>query len=324
MSPTGLGCMNVSFGYGTVDEETASRVLLEALDAGITFFDTAFVYGAGHNETFIGKVLSPHRNRFVLASKCGMSPDGINGRPETIRKQCETSLKRLQTDVIDLYYLHRLDDNVPIEESVGTMADLAREGKVRELGLSEVSCQTLTKAQKEHKIAAVQSEYSLWSRTPEHGMLALCASTGTAFVPFSPLGRGFLAGSAKPVTDLADDDLRCTIARPRFEPDAFATNQKLLTAFEQLAKDNSCTMAQLALAWLLAIEDERLVPIPGTRSVQHMKDNAASASIVLTPQTLAQLDELINESTVEGARYTAERMASTDSERDTELATGVV
>ena len=140
MSPTGLGCMNVSSGYGKVDEETASRVLLEALDAGITFFDTAFVYGAGHNETLIGKVLSKHRNRFVLASKCGMSPDGIDGRPDTIRKQCETSLKRLKTDLIDLYYLHRMDDNVPIEDSVGTMADLAREGKVRELGLSEVSC----------------------------------------------------------------------------------------------------------------------------------------------------------------------------------------
>ena len=313
--------MNVSSGYGSVDEETASRVLLEALDAGITFFDTAFVYGAGHSETLIGKVLSPHRNRFVLASKCGMSPDGINGRPDTIRKQCETSLKRLKSDVIDLYYLHRMDDNVPIEESVGAMADLAREGKVRELGLSEVSCQSLKRAQREHTIAAVQSEYSLWSRTPEHGMLSLCASTETTFVPFSPLGRGFLAGSAKPVTDLEDNDLRCTIARPRFEPDAFATNQQLLVAFGQLAKDNDCTMAQLALAWLLAIEKQRLVPIPGTRSIAHMQDNAAAADIELTPQTLEQLDALINESTIKGTRYTAERMASTDSERDTDLAT---
>lgn len=311
--------MNLSSGYGTVDEDTASRVLLEALDAGITFFDTAFVYGAGHNETFVGKVLSAHRDRFVLASKCGMSPDGIDGRPDTIRKQCETSLKRLNTDVIDLYYLHRMDDNVPIEDSVGTMADLAREGKVRELGLSEVSCQSLERAQKEHAIAAVQSEYSLWSRTPERGMLALCASTGTTFVPFSPLGRGFLAGSAQPVTELADNDLRCTIARPRFEPDAFATNQKLLVPFEQLAKDNHCTMAQLALAWLLAIEDQRMVPIPGTRSVSHMKDNAASATISLSPQTLEALDELINESTVEGTRYTAQRMQSTDSERDSNV-----
>lgn len=312
--------MNLSFGYGSVDEETASRVLLEALDAGITFFDTAFMYGAGHNETLMGKVLSPHRQRFVLASKCGMSSDGIDGRPKTIRQQCETSLKRLQTEVIDLYYLHRVDSQVPIEESVGTMADLVREGKVQELGLSEVSCETLKRAQKEHAIAAVQSEYSLWSRTPEHGMLSLCASTGATFVPFSPLGRGFLAGSAKCVSDLAEDDLRCTIARPRFEPEAFAKNQTLLKEFAELAGQNDCTMAQLALAWLLGIEDQRLVPIPGTRSIQHMKDNASSANVLLKPETVASVDALINESTVQGTRYTESRMASTDSERDVQAA----
>jgi len=312
--------MNLSFGYGKVDEETASNVLLEALDVGISFFDTAFMYGAGHNETLMGKVLPPHRNRFVLASKCGLSPDGIDGRPKTIRQQCETSLKRLKTDVIDLYYLHRLDDQVPIEESVGAMSDLVREGKVRELGLSEVSCPTLKRAQSEHAIAAVQSEYSLWSRTPEHGMLALCASTGVTFVPFSPLGRGFLAGSAKPVDELAADDLRCTIARPRFEPEAFAANQRLLTEFEKVARENDCTMAQLALAWLLSIEDQRLVPIPGTRSVQHMKDNAMAANVMLKPETVIQIDALINESTVRGSRYTADRMESTDSERDVRVA----
>jgi len=311
--------MNLSFGYGKVDEETASRVLLEALDAGITFFDTAFMYGAGHNETLMGKVLPPHRKRFVLASKCGLGPDGIDGRPETIRKQCETSLKRLQTEVIDLYYLHRLDSQVPIEESVGAMSDLVREGKVQELGLSEICCPTLKRAQSEHTIAAVQSEYSLWSRTPEHGMLELCASSGVTFVPFSPLGRGFLAGSAKSVSELAEDDLRCTIARPRFEAEAFAANQRLLEEFEKLATENDCTMAQLALAWLLSIEDKRLVPIPGTRSIQHMKDNAASANIQLTPETLARVDALINESTVQGTRYTADRMKSTDSERDVPL-----
>ncbi|MFK8082931.1 MAG: aldo/keto reductase [Granulosicoccus sp.] len=316
VSPTGLGCMNLSFGYGKVDEETASRVLLEALDAGITFFDTAFMYGAGHNETLMGKVLPPHRKRFVLASKCGLGPDGIDGRPQTIRQQCETSLKRLQTDVIDLYYLHRLDSQVPIEESVGAMSDLVREGKVQELGLSEVCCPTLKRAQSEHTIAAVQSEYSLWSRTPEHGMLELCASSGVAFVPFSPLGRGFLAGSARPVSDLGEDDLRCTIARPRFEPEAFSANQTLLSAFGKLASDNGCTMAQLALAWLLSIEDQRLVPIPGTRSVEHMKDNAAAANVVLKPETVATLDAMINESTVVGTRYTSDRMQSTDSERD--------
>jgi len=316
VSPTGLGCMNLSSGYGSVDEATAEKVLLEALDAGITFFDTAFVYGSGHNETLIGKVMPPHRKRFILATKCGLTRDGIDGKPATIRKQCETSLKRLQTDVIDLYYLHRMDEQVPIEESVGTMADLVREGKVRELGLSEVSCDTLKRAQREHKIAAIQSEYSLWSRTPESGILSLCAETDVTFVPFSPLGRGFLAGSAKPVTELDDDDLRSTIGRPRFEPEAFANNSKLLVEYGKLADARGCTMAQLALAWLLALEDQRMVPIPGTRSVQHMKDNAASANVELSSEDLAQLDALINESTVQGTRYTAERMATTDSERD--------
>lgn len=308
--------MNLSFGYGSVDEATAERVLLEALDLGITFFDTAFVYGSGHNETLVGKVMAPHRKRFVLATKCGLSRDGIDGRPATIRKQCETSLERLQTDVIDLYYLHRMDDTVPIEESVGTMADLVREGKVRELGLSEVCCDSLKRAQREHAIAAVQSEYSLWSRTPEHGMLKLCASTDVTFVPFSPLGRGFLAGSSQPVTELASDDLRCTIARPRFEPEAFAANEKLLVEFGKQAEAHGCTMAQLALAWLLELEDQRMVPIPGTRSSQHMKDNAGSIDVVLSPDTMAILDNMINESTVQGERYTAERMTSTDSERD--------
>ncbi len=308
--------MNLSFGYGSVEEDIASRVLLEALDAGITFFDTAFVYGSGHNESFIGKTLAPHRRRFTLASKCGMSRDGIDGRPATIRKQCETSLRRLKTEVIDLYYLHRMDAQVPIEESVGTLSDLVREGKVQEIGLSEISCASLKRAQTEHAVAAVQSEYSLWSRTPEHGMLALCKSLGITFVPFSPLGRGFLAGSALSVDDLEEDDLRCTIARPRFEPEAFAANTKLLTEFSAIAKEYECTMAQLSLAWLLAGEGGSMIPIPGTRSIDHMKENAASANIHLKPETIVRLDELINDSTVQGTRYTTERMDSTDSELD--------
>lgn len=316
VSPTGLGCMNLSFGYGSVDEESAGRVLLEALDAGINFFDTAFMYGAGHNEILLGKVLAPHRKRFVLATKCGLGPDGIDGRPETIRKQCETSLERLKTDVIDLYYLHRVDGKVPVEESVGAMSELVSKGMVRELGLSEISCSTLKRAKSEHAIAAVQSEYSLWSRTPEHGILELCASEGITFVPFSPLGRGFLAGSAQSVEALDEQDLRCTIARPRFEPEAFAQNSKLLDEFASIAKDNDCNMAQLALAWLLTIEDKRLVPIPGTTSATHMKENAASAQVFLTPETVRKVDDLINETTVQGTRYTADRMESTDSELD--------
>lgn len=316
VSPTGLGAMNVSFGYGPADETESAEMLLAALDAGITFFDTAHMYGAGHNETFIGKVLAKHRQEFVLATKCGLSPDGISGRPEVIRKQCETSLKRLKTEVLDLYYLHRVDPDVPIEESVGAMAKLVQEGKVQELGLSEVCCETIKRAQTEHAIAAVQSEYSLWSRTPESGVLALCRKLGITFVPFSPLGRGFLAGSSKSVDELPDNDLRATIARPRFEPDAFVKNEALLVEYKAIADENSCTMAQLALAWLLAIEDKTMVPIPGTRNMQHMKDNAASASINLTESTVAALDALINESTVTGTRYTADRMIETDSERD--------
>jgi len=316
VSATGLGCMNLSFGYAPVDEQTGTSVLLEALDAGITFFDTAYMYGGGHNESLVGKVLAPHRNRFVLATKCGLSADGIDGKPGTIRSQCDTSLQRLQTDVIDLYYLHRVDPNVPIEESVGSMADLQREGKIREIGLSEICCDTLKRAQAECSVAAVQSEYSLWSRTPEHGMLDLCTATGVTFVPFSPLGRGFLAGSASDVSDLPDKDLRCTIARPRFEPDAFRANSLLLEEFSAVADQHQCTMAQLALAWLLSLQNQSLVPIPGTGNVQHMRDNAAAAQLKLDTQTLSQINDLINESTIVGARYTAERMHDTDSERD--------
>jgi len=308
--------MNLSFGYGPADEKTSAQLLLDALDAGITFFDTAHTYGAGHNESFVGQVLSPHRQSFVLATKCGLSPAGIDGRPDTIRQQCETSLQRLQTDVIDLYYLHRVDPAVPIEDSVGAMADLVKSGKVREIGLSEVCCDTLERAHATHPVAAVQSEYSLWSRTPEHGMLDACTKHDIAFVPFSPLGRGFLAGSSKDVNHLLDNDLRATIARPRFEPDAFAQNEKLLVAFKDCAQRHACTMAQLALAWLLALEDNTLVPIPGTRAIQHMKDNAASAKIKLDTETINELDAMINESTVVGRRYSDARMAEADSERD--------
>jgi len=223
------------------------------------------MYGGGHNETLLGKSLSARRKEYVLASKCGLSPDGINGRPDKIKAECDISLQRLQTDVIDLYYLHRADPEVPIEESVGAMSDLVAAGKVRELGLSEVSTETFRRAHDTHSIAAIQSEYSLWSRTPERGMLQACLDAGTTFVPFSPLGRGFLGGTAHDVTTLADNDLRATIARPRFEVDAFAKNQQLLVGFGEIAKKNGCTMAQLALAWLLVQADNTLVPIPGTK-----------------------------------------------------------
>ncbi len=260
--------------------------------------------------------MSAERQRYVLASKCGLSPQGIDGHPDTIREQCETSLQRLQTDIIDLYYLHRVDPDVPVEESVGAMSELVRAGKVREIGLSEISCNTLHRAHAVHPIAAVQSEYSLWSRTPEHGMLQACRDIGATFVPFSPLGRGFLAGTAQDVTQLDSKDLRVTIARPRFEPEAFAANEELLIRFRKISTDYQCTMAQLALARLLNIEDRTLVPIPGTRDSQHMRDNAEAAHIRLDQSTINTLNALINESVVTGTRYTPEHMADADSERD--------
>lgn len=316
VSPTGLGCMNMSFGYGAADETESAALLHEALDIGINFLDTAFMYGAGHNETLIGKVLQQHRQRYVLATKCGLGPAGIDGHPDTIREQCETSLQRLGTDVIDLYYLHRVDPNVPIEDSVGAMKALVEAGKVREIGLSEVCIDNLERAHAVHPIAALQSEYSLWSRTPESGVLKACHRLGVTFVPFSPLGRGFLAGSSSSATQLPEKDLRATIARPRFEPEAFASNQRLLEQFDAIAVNNDCTMAQLALAWLLNIEEQTLVPIPGTRNIEHMRENAASANVSLSETTVIELDALINESTVTGTRYTAERMAEADCERD--------
>ena len=315
-SAVGLGCMNMSMGYGAADDVESGKLLNHALDVGYTFFDTAHLYGEGHNEALVGKYLSGKRQQFVLATKCGLSKSGMDGRPETIVQQCNESLGRLKTDVIDLYYLHRADPNVPIEDSVGAMAQLVAEGKVRELGLSEICTDTLKRAVSVYKIAAVQSEYSLWSRTPERGILDTCNANNIAFVPFSPLGRGFLTGKAADVTHLTDSDLRCTIARPRFEPDAYAANAKLLIPFAEIALQNNCSMAQLALAWLLNTGGGNMLPIPGTKHMDFMIENAGASEIKLDADTLKQLDQLINNDTVQGTRYTEDRMASAESERD--------
>ncbi len=325
VSAIGLGCMSFSMGYGPADDEESARLLHAALDAGYSFLDTALMYGGGHNESLIGATLKQRRQEYVLASKCGLSKDEtgkpvINGRPEVLKKQCEDSLKRLQTEVIDLYYLHRLDPQVPVEESVGGLADLIHAGKIRSLGLSEISTATLRRAQAEHPVTAVQSEYSLWSRTPEISLLAACAELGVAFVPFSPLGRGFLTGKAHDVTQLTKDDIRCTNARPRFEPEAFAANSKLLQPYAELAKQQGCTLAQLALAWILAQKNPQgtatLIPIPGTKHIDYMLENAGAGDIELSVSTVAALNELINETTVQGQRYTAALMANMDAERD--------
>jgi len=317
VSAIGLGCMNMSSGYGPADDTVSTQLLNEALDIGYTFLDTAMVYGSGHNEELIGKAVGHRRDEYVLASKCGLSrATGINGDPAEVPRSCDASLKRLGTDVIDLYYLHRVDPNFPIEETVGAMAKLVDQGKVRELGLSEVCCDNLRRAHGTHPIAALQSEYSLWSRTPERGALDACRELGITFVPFSPLARAFLTGKATDVTQLADDDIRSTIARPRFEPDAFAQNSKLLQPYADIAVKNKLSMAQLALAWLLGQGDQSMVPIPGTKHIDYMRDNAGAADVRLDAATLQALDQLINEKTVVGDRYNAARMADADCERD--------
>ncbi len=317
VSAIGLGVMNMSMGYGKPEsEETSMRLLNRALDVGYTFLDTAMMYGNGHNEELIGKAIPTRRDEYVLATKCGLSKDGINGDPALIKGHCEASLKRLKTDVIDLYYLHRPDPKVPVEETIGAMSQLVEAGKVRELGISECSSATLRKAHATHPMAALQSEYSLWSRTPERKIMAVCKELGTTVVPFSPLGRSFLTGVTEDVTNLADNDLRCTIARPRFEPEAFAQNVKLLEPFGDIAAANNCSKAQLALAWLLARQDRTMVPIPGTKDISHMEENGGASEVVLDDVTVAELDALINEETVVGQRYTADRMMSTDSEKD--------
>lgn len=328
VSSIGLGCMNFSMGYGPADDEVSTRLLNEALDEGYRFLDTASMYGWGHNEQVIGNALKTRRDEYVLASKCGFSRDEDgksyeDGRPETIKRQCEESLKRLQTDVIDLYYLHRWDKNVQIEESVGALADLVSAGKIRTFGLSEISTGTLKRAHAESPVTAVQSEYSLWSRTPEFSLLETCAELGVAFVPFSPLGRGFLTGKAMDVSGLSETDLRSTIARPRFEVESYAKNVKLLEPYAAIAERVDCSLAQLALAWLLARTDaagnKTLVSIPGTKHINFMKENSGAGDIELDDATVAELDDLINESTVTGTRYTTDRMASSDSELDRPL-----
>ena len=316
VSAVGLGCMNMSMGYGPADDDVSLKLLNEALDVGYTFFDTAQVYGSGHNEDLIGKAVSKRRNEFILASKCGLTRDGINGDPKGIIASCEASLGRLKTDVIDLYYLHRVDPKIDVEESVGAMSRLVEQGKVREIGLSEVCSENLRRAHDVHPVAALQSEYSLWSRTPERAVLDVCDELGVTMVPFSPLGRSFLTGVSADVTGLAENDLRCTIARPRFEAEAFEKNCALLIPFAEVAERHGCNMAQLALAWLLAQRNNKLVPIPGTKDIQHMKENAGAAEVTLDSATVAELDQLINENVVVGARYTDNLMQSVDSERD--------
>jgi aryl-alcohol dehydrogenase-like predicted oxidoreductase len=316
VSAIGLGCMNLSHAYGLPPAPPeAKALLLDALDAGVNFFDTAALYGFGANETLVGEVLASHRKQIVLASKCGMHGiDGkrvIDGRPATLKRSCEDSLKRLRTDAVDILYLHRWDKQVPIEDSVGAMAELVREGKARSLGLSEVSAVTLRKAHAVHPIAALQTEYSLWTRNPEIAVLQACRELGVAFVAFSPLARGFLPGSLRDVSAFEAKDIRRSM--PRFEPENYAANLKLVDALQLLASEAGCTPAQLALAWLLAKGDD-IIPIPGTTSRAHLREDLSAAKVVLSEALVQRLDALINQSTVRGPRYNATMQPEIDTE----------
>ena len=316
VSAIGLGCMNLSHAYGTPPEpKAAAQLLRRALGLGYTLIDTAALYGFGANETLIGETLAHKRSEYVLATKCGMFRNAagvreIDGRPEVIRQTVEASLKRLATNTIDLCYLHRWDKRVPIEDSIGALAELVWAGKVRTLGLSEVSAPILRRAHAVHPITALQTEYSLWTRNPEIAVLEECRRLGVTFVAFSPLARGFLGG-LDDISAFEAKDIRRQM--PRFEHANFAANRKLYQALVAIAQEIGCTPAQLALAWLLA-KGEDIVPIPGTTNLNHLGENAAASVIELPGVIVGRLDVLINQTTVAGTRYNAATQAEIDTE----------
>jgi aryl-alcohol dehydrogenase-like predicted oxidoreductase len=312
----GFGCMSLSHAYGVPPPPAqAQAVLQRAFELGVQLFDTAALYGFGANEELVGQALKPVRSKIVLASKCGMTGvDGkrvIDGRPETLKRTCEESLRRLQTDVIDLYYLHRWDKKVPIEDSVGALGELVSAGKIRCVGLSEVSGATLRKAHAVHPIAAVQNEYSLWTRNPELGVLPACRDTGAALVAFSPIARGFFGAKIRDAGSFDEKDIRRQM--PRFQGESFDANLSLLERYSAIAREVGCTDAQLALAWLLG-RDRAVIPIPGTTRIAHLEDNLAARQVKLDTATVARLEKLINAESIAGARYNAATKAEIDTE----------
>ena len=316
VEPIGLGCMSLSHAYGVPPaREDAARLLNRALDLGYDHVDTAALYGFGANEELIGEAVGHRRSEYMLASKCGMTGvDGkrvIDGRPETLRRTLEEALRRLRTDVIDLYYLHRWDKNVPIEESVGELARFVPEGKVRSIGLSEVSAATLRRAHAVHPIAAVQNEYSPWSRNVELGVLEATRELGTALVCFSPIARGFLGGSVRDHDGLAPKDIRR--AMPRFEPANLERNLQLYERFAGLAKEARCMPAQLSLAWVLS-RGEHVVAIPGTTSLAHLEENCAARELGIRADLFAKVDALFTPEAVAGARYADATLTEIDTE----------